>query len=135
MLMFKPLLRLWCRFRHPVSLPEDVARDLGTYASNRLSFEALVRFLNSPGCRPTHLVRWMERDEAESYFLSAKKKERFGSKTFFSYCFEQGWLIVVLQFNEEHLLSRLYVEAPSSLHVEGFDLPLVEPVKRSLQTA
>lgn len=119
--------RLLSRFRHPVSLPEDVAKDLGVHLANSLTFEELIFALGRPGAYPKKLKRWMSRREAESAFQGAIRKEIFRSSSLFSYYFNKGWIVMTLYFDEDDLLRRLYVQCPSCESIEGFDIPLPEP--------
>ena len=87
------------RFRYPVSLPEDVAKDLGMDLPNNIKFQKLIDLLATPGQRPAKLRKYMPRVSAESTFESALKKETFKSCSLF-YSFgiiivEQPWFAVV----------------------------------------
>lgn len=126
MLLFQRFSRFLCRFRYPVSLPEDVAKDLGMCLSNHLSFKEFIHILLSSSTRPSKLRRFMSREKAEATFKSALKKETFQSITLFSYYFSQGWVIIALYFNEDSRLTRLHLECPACTKMEGRDLPLVE---------
>ena len=46
MKIFRPFIHLFIRFRYPVSMPEDVAADLGLDISNSLSFKEFIHFFN-----------------------------------------------------------------------------------------
>lgn len=116
--------RLICRFRYPVSLPEDVANDIGIPISNSLEFKDFLQLLSSLNCRPTKLRKFMPRCEAEAAFKSALKKENFKSITFFSYYFTKGWVIFALYFDEKGRLRRLNLQYPSALKAGGCDLYL-----------
>jgi hypothetical protein len=107
--IFNPFLRLFIRLRYPVSMPEDVAADLGLDISNSLTFQQFMSCLLDPRYRPTKLTRFMPRDQAEEIFRSAKRKERFPQNSLFSYHFKGGWMEFVLQFDEQARLRRLYV--------------------------
>lgn len=107
------------RFRYPVSLPEDVAGDLGMDLPNHINFEELLRRLSENS--PKTLWKKMSRYAAESAFQSSLKKEIFRSTSLFSYYFSQGWIVITLYFDENNSLRRLYVQTP---HTEGFDLQL-----------
>lgn len=109
MKVLKPLLSLFVRFRYPVSLPEDVAADLGINMTNSLSFREFIHRLTDPVHRPTKLTRFMPREEAEDIFRSALRKERFQQNSLFSYHFKGGWMEFILQFDEQARLRRLYI--------------------------
>lgn len=128
MQLLESLSRLISRFRYPVSLPEDVARDLGMQLSNSLHFDAFLRILSSPHQRPTKLRRYMPRHQAENAFASALKKESFGRSSLFSYYFNRGWLVFTLYYDEKSRLRRIYLQCPAAESIEGFDLPLEEEV-------
>jgi len=118
------LTRLASRFRYPVSLPEDLAKDLGVQISNTLNYHDFLSLLASTYCRPTRLYKLMPREEAEVVFGSALKKERFKSSTLVSYYFNKGWLVLALYFDEGERLRRLNLQCPTSSSFEGFDLVL-----------
>lgn len=109
MKVFKPLLNLFIRFRYPVSMPEDVAADLGLNISNSLTFSEFMSCLTDPRHRPTKLTRFMPREQAEDIFRCALRKERFPQNSLFSYHFKGGWMEFVLQFDEQSRLRRLYI--------------------------
>lgn len=106
---FKPFQRLFVRFRYPVSMPEDVASDLGLNISNYLTFQEFIELLTNPNTKPSKLSRYMPRHEAECIFQSALRKERFKHDSLFSYYFNGGWMEFVLQFDEQSRLRRLYI--------------------------
>lgn len=109
MKVFRPLLHLFIRFRYPVSMPEDVASDLGLQLTNSLSFKEFICCLTDPRYRPTKLARFMPREQAEAIFRLAKRKERFKQNSLFSYHFKGGWMEFILQFDEQSRLRRLYI--------------------------
>lgn len=109
MKVLKPLMHLFVRLRYPVSMPEDVASDLGLQISNSLNFKEFIRCLTDPRHRPTKLSRFMPRDQAEDIFRLAKRKERFQQNSLFSYHFKGGWVEFNLQFDEQSRLRRLYI--------------------------
>lgn len=124
--LLQSLTRLLSRFRYPVSLPEDVAHDLGMYLPNTLNFHELLQLLASPSHRPSKLRKFMSRPTAEATFVSALKKETFKSCSLFSYYFNKGWLVFALYFDEDSRLRRVYLQCPSCESMDGFDLPLEE---------
>ncbi len=128
MLLIESLNRLISRFRYPVSLPEDVAHDLGLYLPNTLNFQEFLHTLSSPHQRPAKLRKFMSRTLAEATFESALKKESFRSCSLFSYYFNKGWLVFALYFDEEARLRRIYLQCPSCESLDGFDLPLEEEI-------
>jgi len=109
MKVLRPLLHLLVRLRYPVSMPEDVAADLGLNITNSLNFKEFMCCLTDPSRRPTKLTRFMPRDQAEDTFRLAKRKERFQHNSLFSYHFKGGWIEFVLQFDEQSRLRRLYI--------------------------
>lgn len=124
--LLESLTRLISRFRYPVSLPEDVARDIGMHLPNTLSFQEFLRLLSAPHQRPAKLRKYMSRTLAESTFDSALKKETFKSSSLFSYYFNKGWLVFALYFDEDSRLRRVYLQCPSCASMDGFDLVLDE---------
>lgn len=104
------LLRVCLRVRYPVSLPEDIATDLGFNTSNFLTFEEFVSQLVNLSDRPQHLARFMPRADAEAAFQSAQRKECFGRHSLFSYYFHEGWLEFNLYFDEQARLRRIYLQ-------------------------
>ncbi len=128
------LVRLLSRFRYPVSLPEDLAKDLGVKLANTVSFRQLLRELHSSDLRCGRLKRFMARAEAEAIFNSALKKESFKSSSLFSYYFNKSWLVFALYFDETERLRRLYVQCPSCCDFEGFDIHLVDEEQRFAMT-
>lgn len=109
MKLLSPLFNLWCRFRYPVSTPEEVGADLGIHISNYLSFKEFINCLIDPHQRPTKLMRFMPRAQAEEMFQSALRKEKFQSDSLFSYHFKGGWMEFILQFDEQSRLRRIYM--------------------------
>lgn len=128
MQLLESLTRLICRFRYPVSLPEDVAHDLGMHLPNTLNFQEFLYLLSSPYQRPAKLRKYMSRTLAESTFESALKKESFRSCSLFSYYFNKGWLVFALYFDEDGRLRRIYLQCPACEPIDGFDLPLDEEI-------
>ena len=108
--VIRPFVRLFQRWRYPVSLPEEVAEALGVPASSYLRFDEFINFLSSTGCCPTRLYKFMSRPQAEAVFASALRKERFQLRSMFSYYFNEGWLEFLLLFDEQGALRRLYVQ-------------------------
>jgi hypothetical protein len=128
MQVLESLTRLVCRFRYPVSLPEDVANDLGLHLPNTLNFQEFLQLLSSPSQRPAKLRKFMTRSLAESTFVSALKKETFHSCSLFSYYFNKGWLVFALYFDEGAKLRRIHLQCPACESIDGFDLSLEEDV-------
>lgn len=118
------LFRFFLRFRYPVSLPEDIATDLGINTSNFLTFEEFVFQLSCSGCRPRHLTRFMPREAAEAAFQSAQRKECFGRNSLFSYYFHEGWLEFNLYFDEHSRLRRIYLQHKRLASDKGVEIPL-----------
>ncbi|MCH9626979.1 MAG: hypothetical protein S4CHLAM2_06110 [Chlamydiales bacterium] len=128
MQLLESLTRLISRFRYPVSLPEDVARDLGMDLPNTLSFHDFIQLLSSPHHRPAHLRKFMPRRQAEETFVSALKKENFKSCSLFSYSFNKSWLVIALYFDNEERLRRLHLQCPACQQLDGFDILLEEEI-------
>lgn len=116
MKILRPFIRLFIRFRYPVSMPEDVAADLGLDISNSLSFKEFIRCLTDPSHRPSKLTRFMPREQAEDIFRLALRKERFQQNSLFSYHFKGGWMEFILQFDEQSRLRRLYIRHKDLKH-------------------
>ncbi|MBA2369990.1 MAG: hypothetical protein H0V82_13380 [Candidatus Protochlamydia sp.] len=102
--------RLILRFRYPCSLPEEVASDLGLKISNAVTFPQLIHCLTNPAHRPTKLVRFMPREQADQIFKTALRKEIFKKDSLYSYHFNGGWMEFMLQFDEQSRLRRLYIQ-------------------------
>lgn len=124
--MFDALMRFICRFRYPVSLPEDIALDLGINLPNTLNFQEFLKFLSSPHHRPSKIRKFMEREKAERTFCKALKCERFKTCSFFSYYFKKNWLVIALHFDDKDRLRRMYLQCPASEKMDGFDIILEE---------
>jgi hypothetical protein len=107
--VLKSFLQLFVRLRYPVSMPEDIARDLGLNITNYLTFQEFMRCLTDPSHRPSKLTRFMPREQAAGMFRLARRKERFQQNSLFSYHFKGGWIEFVLQFDEQSRLRRLYI--------------------------
>ncbi|MCH9609057.1 MAG: hypothetical protein S4CHLAM45_08180 [Chlamydiales bacterium] len=126
MTMLNAFTRLVSRFRYPVSMPEDVAQDLGLLLPNTLSYCDFLSLLNTAQYRPTKLWKMMPRELAEMTFKSALKREEFRSSTLFSYYFNKSWLVFALYFDEDSKLRRLHLQCPSCVSVKSFDILLDE---------
>ena len=119
------LLNFWFRFSYPVSLPEDIGSALGVTVPPYLKFYDFLAFLSAPSCRPTKLCRFMPRDAAEKVFKdSAVYTEIFANSTVCSYCFKDGWVEIVLHFDRDSRLRRIYVQHSSISDDDGIELPL-----------
>lgn len=126
MQLFAGVTRLISRFRYPVSLPEDVAHDLGMQLPNTLNFQQFLKLLTSPHQRPSKLRKYMTREVAEATFGSALKKDVFRSCSLYSYYFNKSWLVFSLYFDEKSRLRRVSLQCPTFHSFEGFDLTLDE---------
>ena len=120
------LLRLISRFRYSVSLPEDIAHDLGLFLPYAPSFQEFLTLLTTSPYPPTRLRRYMSRRQAEQAFETALRKECFPSCSLFSYYFDAGWLVFTLHFDEEERLRRVYMQCPLYAPIEGSELHLDE---------
>lgn len=121
---FDWLFHCFLRLRYPVSLPEDIATDLGISASNFLTFNEFVFHLTNLSCRPKRLTRFMPRDQAEAAFQSAQRKECFGRNSLYSYYFHEGWLEFSLYFDEHSRLRRIYMQHKHLTCEQGIEIPL-----------
>lgn len=122
MYLLEAFTRLLARFHYPVSLPEDIAKDLGVHLANSLSFDEFLLFLSSPHMRPAKLRKYISRRRAEGAFQSYSRREVFPSCTLYSYYFNRGWVVIALHFDEEEKLRRVYFQCPASAEIEGFNL-------------
>lgn len=120
--LVEELSRLMSRFRHPNSLPEDIANDLGISLSNHTSCEKLLELLASSECKPKKLYSMMSRHEAESSFNFFLKKEQFKSHTLISYYFNKGWIIFSLYYDQFQKLRRVHLQYPCGTNFQDHDL-------------
>lgn len=114
--VFASILKLYARLRYPVSMPEDLASDLGLTLSNSLTFHELIDFLTNPNHIPSNLCKFMPRENAEKIFSSALRKEKFQYNSLFSYYFNGSWMEFILQFDETFKLRRLYIRHKAISH-------------------
>lgn len=113
------------RFRYPVSLPEDIAEALGVSLSNSLPFKDFIFQLCKSAYSPTRLSRLMPREEAENVFLKAVRKERYSGKTVISYYFSEGWMEIILLFDRDSRLRRVYLHHREIPSEQGIELRLI----------
>lgn len=113
MKLFDPLMRLMVRIRYPVSLPEDIASDLGITISNHVSFSQFIDCITNSSTPLTKLYRFMPKSDAESNFKAALRKECFSKNTLISYYFSEGWVEFLLQYDDHLRLRRLYIRHKS----------------------
>lgn len=125
---FDWLFQCILRYRYPVTLPEDIATDLGIKSSNSITFEEFVGQLTNPSCRPQRLSRFMPREAAEAAFQSAQRKEKFGRNTLYSYYFHEGWLEFSLYFDEQSRLRRIYLQHKQLVAEQGVEIPLNQSI-------
>ncbi len=120
--------QIYTRIRYPVSLPQDISWALGIQIENSIKFIDMIKMLTQPNCKVSKLGRLMPRDMAEIAFCSARRKERFGRKSLFSYYFSEGWLEFELEFDEKNLLRRVYIHHKLIPQHHGYEiiLPLYE---------
>lgn len=110
--MIKALDLFWhfvIRYRYPISLPEDIAKDLGLNVSNFMTFKEFIGCLTDPLLRPAKLTKFMPRERAEELFQTALRKEKFRQNSLFSYHFNGGWMEFMLQFDEQSRLKGIYI--------------------------
>ena len=111
MKLFKGITRLFERLRNPISLPEDIGKDLGIQILyNGLKFEDCIEKLTLCDCKSKYLTRLMPREEAELLFKSAVRKETFRDTSLFSYYIYNGWLAFKLIFDDQNRLRRVYLQ-------------------------
>lgn len=127
MTALKSLYRLFLRLRYPVSLPEDIAVSLGIQISNSICFKDFVSCLTCPQARPTRLTKFMPRKLAEEAFQLAPRKECFQNNSLFSFCFNEGWVEFVLQFDDQSRLRRIYLQHRDIANDLGIEIPLSQP--------
>jgi hypothetical protein len=121
---FDHLCRFFIRFRYPITLPEDVAEALGIHLSNYITFDQFVDMLVSPSCKPTRLKKYMPREEAEEAFEKAHSKEQFKRSSLFSFYFSEGWIEFVLEYDEQSLLRRMYLQHKNIKQERGIEISL-----------
>lgn len=126
--LHKKLIRLFQRIRNPISLPEDIGRDLGIQVLyNELSFQDCIQKLIAKDCNSKFLEKFMPRQQVESLFKSAVRKEIFNDTSLFSYYVYDGWLTFKLIFDDKSLLRRVYLQHKAlnlDEHEEGVEMCL-----------
>ncbi len=110
------------RFRFPCTLPSELANSLGVEIPRYPTFAELIQYIAHS--TPTKLHKFMPREEAESMFVKAQRKDQFAETSLFSYYFNEGWIEFVLQFDQEDRLRRLYLNHKSIPNDEGIEIPL-----------
>lgn len=122
------MLRLLYRIKNPVSLPEDIGKDLGIQILyNELNFQECIKQLIGGECCSKYLLRFMPREKAETLFKSAIRKETFRDTSLFSYYIYNGWLAFKLIFDEQNRLRRVYLqhkELRDTMSDEGVEMPI-----------
>ena len=121
---FNWFYRVILRIRYPVTLPEQIAMDLGIAVPSFLTFSELVSQLTSISCKPKRLRRFMPREMAEAAFESAQRKEKFSHNSLFSYYFQEGWVEFSLYFDEQSRLRRIYLQHKSVDKERGIEISL-----------
>lgn len=121
---FKQLQRLLLRFRYPVSLPEDVANAFGVQLTNFITFSEFMDELIKKAQHSPRLKKLLHREAAERVFEKALRKEIFQHSSLFSYYFTEGWLEVILQFDDQSRLRRLYIQHKLIPEEEGVEISL-----------
>ena len=129
--MLRNLTRILARFRHPISLPEDVESALGVPLSNFLSFEQVVTTLKKPSCLPTKLLRYMPRKDAEKSFQTACnthccQKESFLNLSIFTYDFNGKSISFELRFDDQAKLRRIYLNHSGNIEEQELHLLTVD---------
>lgn len=122
--------RFFCRFRYPVSLPQDVADVLGLRVTNFIRFDRLLQMVTGPETCPSQLARMMPREHAERVFCSAVRTEKFHSKSLYSYYFPSGWLEFTLHFDDDSRLRRMFVQHRSIASERGVEISLTGATAR-----
>lgn len=113
------------RFRFPFSRPDEVAEALGVDLPRCGTIEGFITHLLQKGTYPRNLMKNMNRKEAESFFNTALKKEHFKQKTLISYLFSQGWLELMLLFDDNGKLRRMYIYHKATRSSQGVEIPLI----------
>lgn len=122
MKLLKKMSRFIQRLKNPVSLPEDIGKDLGIQLLyNELSFQECIDKLVSKELSSKYLIRFMPREEAEMLFKSAVRKETFKDTSLFSYYIYNGWLAFKLIFDDQNRLRRVYLQHCSLKNQESED--------------
>lgn len=118
-------LKNFCvRFRHPVSVPQDISLALGVDIPPFASFDNIIRFLTSPPCCPGTLKKYMLRSRAEKFFANARRQDIFAERILFSYYFLRGCIEFDLRFDQEDRLRRVYVNYSGAKTDLGIELPI-----------
>lgn len=120
-------LKFFCRFKHPISFPEDIGKDLGIQILYKgINFQNCIEYLIDPRYKPKNLIKFMPRAEAESKLRLAIRKERFKNSSLFSYHVFHGWLAFKLVFDNQNRLRRLYLQHKDlkTLTDEGIEIKL-----------
>lgn len=118
-------LRLFCRFKYPISLPEDVATALGVSVSNFVPFDLLIKTVSANSTRPKSLKKYMPRREAEQAFKAALKVERHRDRSIYSYYSNNNWVEFSLVFDQDGRLRHLFMKHNDSAFFEkGIEIPL-----------
>lgn len=120
----KGLSRLFARWRHPHTLPEEVASILDLDVSNYLTYEEFISLLKQHCHPPKTLTRFMPREQAERTFFKASYKEHFCNESHFSYCFKQGVIDFTLTYDGENRLRRLYLNHRGMELDQKLEIPL-----------
>ncbi|SCA63319.1 Uncharacterized protein SCG7086_AO_00150 [Chlamydiales bacterium SCGC AG-110-P3] len=121
---FGPIGRFLCRFRYPVSLPQDIAEVLDLRVTNFIRFDKLLQMVTGPETCPARLSRMMPRAHAERVFRSAVRIDCFHSKSLYSYYFPGGWLEFTLYFDDSSRLRRMFVQHRSIVNEQGVEINL-----------
>ena len=66
----------------------------------------------------------MSREKAEEAFYGAPLKEKFQNNTLVSYCFTEGWVEFILQFDDQSKLRRIYLQHKNIKHDRGLEIQL-----------
>lgn len=113
-IVFGRLSAFFLRWRYPVSTPQEVFKALGMDLPTPTDFQEFIQQLDFSHKQIKNFFRFMPREEAEAYFSSAVKKERFRHQSLYSYCFKSTqkdcWVEFILDFDQHSRLRRMYLE-------------------------
>ena len=110
-------------------LAREIAGTIGLDLSSAAGYTELLKQLSQPHCKARCLVRYMPRLKAESIFSGAHRREVFLRVSVFSYyCPKNGWLGLILSFDEEDRLRRIHVQHNSFDAEDGLELSIEQGV-------
>ncbi len=117
-------LRLFCQFKYPLSLPDEVALAIGMRQANFIPFDLLCKTITPPRDAPKALKKYMNRKEAEKVFKSALSRKFEPLQSHFSYTVDGTTVNFTLHFDQNERLRRLVVQREEIYFAKGIDIPL-----------